>query len=118
MRLQYTLPVEYGTKPAFDREEHRLVEGGQPLGRVAIVDEHPAERLERLGFEIGRPQTPTEIDDFASRIRARLEIAAAVGRLCLAQSQGPVLRRFRIVLERVAARRSQPPAIAGRALKQ
>ena len=52
-------------QPAFDREQHRLVERGQALGRVARVDEHPAEGLQRLGFEIGRPQAPAELDDLA-----------------------------------------------------
>ena len=32
MRLQYTLPVEYGPEAALDGEEHRLVEVAHALG--------------------------------------------------------------------------------------
>ena len=41
-----------GPEAPLDREEHRLVEVGHPLGDLALIDQDPADGLERLGLEI------------------------------------------------------------------
>ena len=109
IRLQYTLPVEYGRSRPSTANSIASSRVASPSAGSPLVDEHPAERLEGFGLEIGRAQPPAELDDFAGRRRARSRSPRPVGRLGLAQAEGAVLGRLRIVLERSAGP-AQPTA--------
>ena len=94
-------------EPAFDTEQHRFVEMRHPLSDIALVDEHPALRLQSLGFEVGRSQAPTERDHLRREHLGMIELSVAVRSLGLTQQQGAVFDTFRIGLER-AARPAKP----------
>ena len=88
-----------GRQPALDRAQHRLVEVAQALVEVSRVDEHPAERLLRLGLEIGRMQPACEGEHVLRlRLRAR-EISGAMRHLDLAQDQRAQLDALALVLQ-------------------
>ena len=60
MRLQYTLPVEYGPSRPSTANSIASSRWRHALGDVALVDEHAALGLERLGLEVGGAQRAAE----------------------------------------------------------
>ena len=109
MRLQYTLPVEYGREPALDREEHRLVEVAIPsVGSPWSMSTRPSvwsASASRSGERSRRPSATTSRCGVGALARGR----RAVRGLGLAESQRAVLDALRVVLER-AAGPAQPAA--------
>ena len=100
------------TEPALDREQHRLVEVTHALGDVALVDEHAALRLQRLGLEVGRPQVAGERDHVGRERGRPVELTAAVRDLRFAQEQRTVGHALGVAFE-AAASAAQPRARVG-----
>jgi hypothetical protein len=72
-------------EPVLDREQHRLVEVGDPGARPPAVDEDPAERLQRLRLEIGGAELARQRASPLGVSRRLVEPAAAVRLLGLPQ---------------------------------
>src|SRR3954471_2099254 len=65
-------------EPAFDGEQHGLVEVGQPSPRLARVDQYPSDRLKRLGLEIRRTKPAPEAHRVGREQLRQIELAASV----------------------------------------
>ncbi len=116
MRLQYTLPVEYGPEPALHGEEHRLVEMAHARRRP-----RPGRSAPGRPSAGPRPRGSADREATGQGQRPRGARASAWSRSpppwavsASRRTQGAVARRTSASSSRARrARRSHPPAMAG-----
>ena len=98
IRLQYTLPVEYG--PSRPSTANSIASSRWPMPcELPHVDEHPTLGLQCLGFEVSRPQPSAQRDRVGGESHCSVEVAAAVSGLRLAAAGRSVFDAVRIGLE-------------------